>query len=90
MAFIKWWIDKDGTEHLCEHGAGEDSDDMHLGGATDLWNLTTEQALDAGMVRVVLEGKRLHCQSRHRLNHKQKRTLDRLAFDNDAESAKGR
>jgi hypothetical protein len=90
MAFLKWWIDKDGSARLCEHGTSAIPDDMHLGGAMELWGMTTDEALDAGMARVVLEGRTLYCQSRHKLNHKQKRSLGRLAFDNRAECIIGK
>jgi len=79
----KWWIDKSGNIHECAkvYECKVPDDNYHLELSQRLWSMTTEEALDAGMVRAVLYKGEMQYEFRHSRTHKQMQACNRLDDD---------
>ena len=77
---MKWWIDKSGNIHECAKHKVPD-DNYHLELSQRLWSMTTEEALDAGMVRVVLYKGNLEFDFKHSRTYKQMQSCNQLHDD---------
>ena len=81
---LKWWIDKSGNIFECANYKVPD-DNYHLELSKRLWSMTTEEALDAGMVRVVLYNGSLEFDFTGCRTIKQMQSCNKLACNHPAE-----